>query len=501
MIDFLAEAVAARPDAVAADDGAHRWSFADLDTMAAAAAAALRGLGAGPDRTVVIEGDPSLALLAALHGAFRTGALVAPLNPRLTATERDAALAVLRPTVVLDDATLAGLGPDLLQATDAAAAALAWTDALAASPASRSASRSASPAGPSPRAATAAPGAAHEVAREPAASVLWTSGTSGTPRGVLLTEAGLRASAEASRRHLKLGPDDVWYASLSPAHVGGLALLTRAAILGSRVALRGRFSTAELDALIESGAVTHASLVPTMLLRLLDHRDGRPPPATLRLILLGGASTPRALLERALADGYPIGLTYGLTEATSQVATAPPDRVRRAPDTALPPLPGVELRIAASGEIEVRGPTVSPGLITGQPLAGADGWLATGDLGTLDDRGDLRVLGRRSSRIVSGGVTVDAHEVEAALVEHPGVAAACVVGLADESWGERVAALIVPSRAAPLDLEALQRWVDERLSAAKRPRTIRAVEALPLNANGKVDPVTVRALLASPGLP
>jgi O-succinylbenzoic acid--CoA ligase len=318
--------------------------------------------------------------------------------------------------------------------------------------------------------------------------VLWTSGTSGRPRGVSLTAANLAASAEASRERLGLGPDDRWYLGLSCAHVGGLALVVRAAALGATVVTRGMFSAEVLSALIDEGRVTHASLVPTMLIRVLDARADRPPPASLRCVLVGGARTPGSLVERALAAGFPVALTYGMTEACSQVATATPDLVRRKPDTVGPPLSGVELRVDGAGEVLVRGPAVAARYVgTDEPLTDAAGWLHTGDVGQLDGDGHLRVTGRRTDRIVTGGVNVDPAEVEDVLRGHPGLDDVSVVGLPDPVWGEVVAVAAVRRPGLypdPAELELLAR---ERLTSSKIPRRILFLDELPRNANGKVD--------------
>ena len=474
MTDFLADALASRPDQIAVSDGRRRWTFAELDRAVQARTDALREHGAGPGGAVVVESDLSLETLVTLHAAFRSGALVAPLDPRLAPRERDHALATLRPTVVVS------------------------SDAL-----TRVQGASALPPAPSP---PPVPGPHAPIA------VLMTSGTSGRARGVLLSENGFRASAEAVRRRLDLLPTDVWYASLQPSHIGGLALLLRAALLGCALEVRGRFSIDEFGRLLDEGAVTHASLVPTMLRRLLDARSGRPVPASLRALLLGGARTPADLLDRAVDAGYPVALTYGLTEATSQVATAPPDLVRRAPHTVGRPLDGVEVRIGSSGQIEIRGATLAVGVLGGERLTDDEGWLVTDDLGRLDEAGRLSIVGRRSDRIISGGVNVDPHEVEATLRRHPRVDDACVVGLPDESWGERVAALVVAAETPPQGgvtetgvastgtpealSDALLAWTSGELSAAKRPRLIRVVDRLPLNANGKVDREEARKRLS-----
>ena len=192
--------------------------------------------------------------------------------------------------------------------------------------------------------------------------------------------------------------------------------------------------------------VTHISLVPTQLLGLLDVRGGAPPPDTFRCALIGGAHAPADLIARALRVGWPVALTYGLTETTSQVATAPPSLTSEKPGTVGSALQGVDIQLGEDGEIRVRGRTLGVGYVGAgeDTLADGDGWHHTGDLGRFDADGHLWVTGRRADRIVSGGVTVDAVEVEEALRSHPAVLDACVVGVPDAEWGERVGAWIVP---------------------------------------------------------
>ena len=341
-----------------------------------------------------------------------------------------------------------------------------------------------------------------------AQAILWTSGTGGTPRGVALSFDNLREHATAVGDRLGSSTDDVWLFSLSIAHVGGLALLTRALLTGAAVFAAGSFDVNIASDLIEGRQpsraqsppgltprlVTHASLVPTQLLRLLDHRSEGPPPS-FRCALIGGAHAPADLVARALDAGWPIALTYGMTEMTSQVATAPPDRVRAKPGALGKPLGGVELKVSGDGEIAVRGATQAIGYVgSDEAMADAEGWYHTGDLGRIDDDGDLWVTGRRIDRIVSGGVTVDAVEVEQALRAHPAVLDACVVGVSDAEWGEVVGACVVPADGA-FDLDAVDEALREELSAAKRPRLWSIENELPLNANGKVDRARVKVLL------
>lgn len=448
--DVLAEAVAAGARGPALVTPARTWSYAQLSEAVDARAAALadRGVAPGVVHPVTLEADGEgiLTLLA----LWRAGAVPAPLNPRLTEVERAAAARAL------------------------------------------------------------------EGAAARAQVILWTSGTSGRPRGVALTAENLRASARGAAARLGLGPDDVWLASLSVAHVGGLALVVRSLFLGSTLAAWGRFADAAASALLDGegmpadapGPVTHTSLVPTQLLHLLDLRGDVPPPATFRCALVGGAHAPPGLVGRALDAGWPLALTYGMTEMTSQVTTATPAQVARKPGTVGRPLDGVELLVSEDGEVLVRGGTLAAGTLdapgatreggpaTGAPplarVAGPDGWYHTGDLGRLDDDGDLWITGRRSDRIVTGGTNVDPHEVEAALRGHPAILDACVVGLPDAEWGEVVAAaVVVVGEFAP---EGVGAWLHERLSAAKRPRRWLRVGALPVNANGKVERGAVRRL-------
>jgi O-succinylbenzoic acid--CoA ligase len=288
-------------------------------------------------------------------------------------------------------------------------------------------------------------------------------------------------------------------------------LITRALLIGCGLISLGRFDAGRVWEAILGGhgehlRPTHVSLVPTQLLRLLAVAGGAPPPRTLRCVLVGGAAMPRDLLMRALDLGWPLALTYGLTEATSQVATSPPEDTRRKPGSVGKPLARVEMRIAHDGEILVRGATLAAGYVGEgtDPLVDGEGWHHTGDLGRVDEDGDLWVIGRRVDRIVTGGVTVDAVEVEEALRSHPLVGDACVVGVPDATWGERVAAWIEPNSAtagSALDVDDVDAHVRLLLAAPKVPRLYHVGEGIPRNTNGKVDRTRVRAMLDAAGSP
>ena len=370
------------------------------------------------------------------------------------------------------------------------------------------------------------------------AVIVFTSGTSGLPRGAVLGHKALRASSQAHTAVFGWKDEDRWLLSLPAAHVGGLMIVVRSLMARRTIVLGGRDTGGAFDphrtlGTVARDRVTLLSVVPTMLGRLLD--AGGPPPPSLRAVLVGGAPASPALMLRARQRGWPVFATYGLTEACSQVATEASEGVDEVDSDALgapapgaagrakgagvgPPLPGVEVRIAPadavatsgspvaarSGSIQVRGSVLFDGYLgveAGAPLRrpfDADGWFDTGDLGALDESGRLWVIGRRADRILTGGENVDPAEVEAAVAEWPGATAACVVGLEDEEWGERVAAVV--ARTAGFEeaggLAGLKRHLRARLAGFKRPRCWQVVERLPAAPSGKVDRRACFRLLA-----
>ncbi|MEA2353495.1 MAG: o-succinylbenzoate---CoA ligase [Thermoleophilaceae bacterium] len=313
-------------------------------------------------------------------------------------------------------------------------------------------------------------------------TVLFTSGTTAAAKAVVLTRANHEASAIASAWNLGVAPDDRWLCVLPVHHVGGLAILWRSLIYGTTVILHERFDPGAVNAAVERGEVTLASLVPTMLRRM--RAAGLSTAGRLRALLLGGGPVPRELLEWAMKRGLPALQTYGMTETASQIATLRAEEAVTHHGSAGRPLLGVELAIGDGGEILARGPMVSAGALAD------DGWLHTGDTGHLDEDGFLHLHGRLDDVIVTGGENVQALEVEEAVLSHPAVADAAVAGRPDREWGEAVTAWVVLATHVP-DGE-LAAHCRARLASFKVPKAFVRVDELPRNAAGKV----VRARLS-----
>jgi o-succinylbenzoate---CoA ligase len=314
---------------------------------------------------------------------------------------------------------------------------------------------------------------------ERAWAVVPTSGTGGAPRLAQLSRAALGAAVAGSLDALDASAYDPWVACLSPAHIGGLLVLLRAAFTGSRVTIFDRFEPGTL--LVEAPEGAHVSLVPTMLERLVR---GGGDLTRLGTLLIGGAAIERELREAADALGGRIVTTYGSTESGGGIVYD--GRI----------FEGSQVRIAADrpdepGEIEVRGPTIMDGY-RADPRATAvaftaDGWLRTGDVGWLDAAGGLTVRGRADDAIRTGAETVWPDEVEAVLRTHPSVADVAVAGRPDPEWGEHVTAWVVPVNPQdPPALEQLREHCRDDLARFKAPRDLRVVTVLPRTPSGKV---------------
>jgi len=317
------------------------------------------------------------------------------------------------------------------------------------------------------------------------------SGSSGPPRIAMLSGANLRAAVQASAQRLPLFTDDLWLSCLPLGHIGGLSILLRCVHAGAGVRIHEGFEAELVWRELHTHPVTHISLVPAMLQRLLDASENRTPPSRLRVVLVGGAALDPGLARRALDAGWPLYVTYGMSETSSQVATG------RVPETGLEagwvgrPLKGFEVRIDdpdthGVGRIMLRGPAVmagyaNPGLKPGEGLEA--GWLPSGDLGRLSQDGELVVLGRADDILVSGGMLVHPTEVEHRLQGCPGIGVVALSARTDPTWGD----LLVAVYTGPIEPAVLRAYCRQNLESECRPRRFLRREQLPLGASGKLD--------------
>jgi O-succinylbenzoic acid--CoA ligase len=429
---WLERAASRTPGRVAIETPDAGATYAELLALARAGAARLDELGARPGERVAIALPPGLAFAQALHACLLLGAVAVPVDLRLASAERDRNAAG---AAVLVDEPLPSDGYRAL------------------------------------------PPARHDLAST--ALLVHTSGTTAAPRPVSLSYANILWSALGAGVALGTHPEERWLCAMPLSHVGGLSILLRSAIYGTTAVVHERFETGRVLAALREDGITLVSLVATTLARLLE--AGLERPSSLRCALTGGGPVSPYLVEQANHHGVPVSLTYGLTETCSQVTTTPVAEARAAGVTAGPPLFCTRLRIAGDGEILVAGPTVAASAQL------SDGWLATGDLGELDERGRLAVLGRKADTIVTGGENVAPAEVEAVIEAHPDVLEAAVVGQADERWGEIVTAWVVWRPGAEVDQPNLLEHCRGRLAPYKVPKQMKATrEPLPRTASGKL---------------
>ena len=304
------------------------------------------------------------------------------------------------------------------------------------------------------------------------ALVIATSGSTGIPKGVVLTHQALEASARATSSRLRVTNRDHWLACLPLAHIGGFSVMTKALVAGAGLTVLPGFDADAVMAAARAGA-NLVSLVPTALARI--------DPAAFRVIVLGGSRPPDDRPANAV-------VTYGMTETGSGVVY---DGV---------PLDSVQVRIAGDGEVLVRGPMLLRCYRDGSTPLDGDGWLHTNDIGGWSDDGRLRVMGRRGDLIITGGENVWPDAVERELADHPGVGQVSVAGIDDAEWGQRVVAWIVASDpAAPPSLADLRNWSNQRLPSFMAPKQLVVVNELPRTSLGKVSRQHLVDALHSPG--
>jgi O-succinylbenzoic acid--CoA ligase len=313
------------------------------------------------------------------------------------------------------------------------------------------------------------------------ALVAATSGTTGIPKGALLTAAALKASATAT--HDRLGGPGSWLLALPPHHIAGIQVLLRSLLAGSvpvAMDVSAGFNVVELPRVVRElgSGRRYTSLVAAQLAKALGHPAAAAALAELDAVLLGGGPAPRPVLDDAAAAGITVVRTYGMSETAGGCVY---DGV---------PLKGVLLRVAADGRIVIGGATLAKGYrnpVDPDPFA-EPGWFRTDDLGAVSDAGVLTVVGRADDAISTGGLTVLPQPVEAALCSHPAVSDCAVFGVTDDRLGQRVvAAIVVRDGSAAPTLDALRAQVTRTLDATAAPRELHVVDALPRRGLGKID--------------
>jgi O-succinylbenzoic acid--CoA ligase len=459
-----------RPNASALVFDGHDLCFAALDQAVDRLAATLSAAVPASGRVLagITEQTPLLALLSL--AVPRAGAAFLPLNPKLPAAQISGLLAKAGAAAVISDRP-DQTGPVLLRLDAALLSGAALT---------------AVPSFPSPLFPRAVESSIHLIVA--------TSGSTGEPKGTMLTGANLAAAVTASRQRLPIDPGDVWLGCLPLFHIGGLSVLFRCLEAGATMLLHSRFEAAAVTGDLAEGRASHISVVPAMLAQLMDQEYK--PHGRLRHVLVGGAGLPAALADRALRAGWPIRPSYGMSEAGSQVATCA-DATSWRPGLAGRPLPGLVVGTAADGRIRIRGRQVMAGYLNPDLRPGegidADGWFTSNDIGGLLDDGCLRVLGRADDMLISGGENIPPAIVEDLASHCPGVEAIGVTGRTDPVWGDLIVAVVAGS----ISEQDFLAWCHQRLPSHQRPRRMIRVDALPLTVGGKLDRTALKRLAAA----
>ena len=499
--DWLTRCTENRPEHLAVQCGQVQWSFAELDRQATRLARQLATTGIEQGNRVALLAANGLPYVAFVHALTRLGAILVPLNLRLTLEELCWQVRDVRASLLVCDENYAILATEIGLVVEQLPLATLANE--------------------SKRGETVLSELAENdvplrtlIDLSAPQAILYTSGTTGRPKGALITYGMQWWNAAGSALNLGHSLDDRWLACLPLYHIGGLSILMRSVIYGISVMVHEKFDPMIINRSIMEDSITINSLVAVMLQRMLADLDttwsGAGYPATLRCVLLGGGPAPYPLLEACVLRGIPIVQTYGLTEACSQAVTlSPADAVRKL-GSAGRPLPSVQLRImddkrqappGEPGEIFLKGPTITPGYVD-RPEATAqafqDGWFATGDIGYLDKDGYLFVLDRRADLIISGGENVYPAEIESVLQSHPGVKEAGVCGQPDSQWGQVPVAFVVPRERSTLSVEELLDYTAQKLARYKQPRAIHFTERLPHTSSGKLLRRELPRLLQTP---
>ena len=423
-------------------------TYSDYHALVGQLAASLSASGVGRGDRLALVLDKSIEYAATIMAALRLGVTACPVSTRLPAGARDEQIEQINASHVVIDAEGQPEPPDTATVAIDAKDLYSLTE----------------------KADLQAP----TLRLDQPATIIFTSGSSGRPGAVLHTLGNHYFNALGANENIPFGPNDRWLLSLPLYHVGGLAILFRAALGGGTVALPHP-DTDLKDNIFDLG-ITHLSLVPTQLFRLLQNvKDRSRLSSQLKAILLGGGPLPDRLIQKALGYDWPIIPTYGLTEMASQVTTARPGDGTLRPFNSGRLLKYRELTISGEDEILVRGETLFAGYVDGAQVSlpvDDDGWFATGDCGYFDPEQKLIVTGRKDNMFISGGENIHPEEIEDALCNLPDVIDAVVVAVDSEEYGARPVAFVLTQSGGEIDIEKILSGLAETLPRYKLPNHI-----------------------------
>ncbi len=483
-------------DRVAFTHGNDSLTYNELYSAAGAAAAYIRDSGCN---YVAMLDVSSLAAPVALFGSAWAGVAYVPINYRLSGHEIKALLARVEPALLItggDQQDDFSDRPNIHSLSRDKFLALA---------------RNGNPPGPD-----------WSLDAEDTGVLLFTSGTTGTPKAAVLRQKHLVSYILGAVEFMSAAEDDAALVCVPPYHVAGISALSSSVYSGRRVVQLPDFEPRAWLELVRQERISNAFVVPTMLARIIEtvERDGDTALPSLRSLAYGGGKMPLAVIEHAmrLFPNAEFTNAYGLTETSSTVAVLGPQDHRVAAASNYPAirrrlvsvgqaLPGVEVQIrddggtllgaGQRGEIYVRGEQVSGEYVGTGSLLDADGWFPTRDAGSMDAGGYLFLEGRADDVIVRGGENMSPGEIEDVLLEHPAVADVAIVGIPDEQWGEVVAAAVVLKSGQKADAAVLQQWVKDRMRSSRVPNVLMFWPELPYNETGKLLRRVVKAELAN----
>ncbi|EGA90673.1 2-succinylbenzoate--CoA ligase [Planococcus donghaensis MPA1U2] len=440
-----------------------QWTFCEINTIALDYAGKLSALGVNENSRVAVLAKSTPEFVFVLYGCLHLGCEIVMLNERLSSNElayqiNDAEVAFILVADVLkekvDDSRVVLFGEI----------------------------ENAKPVQFEPQ---------QQWAKNRTISIMYTSGTTGHPKGVRQTAENHFSSAVSSALNIGIAPEDVWLCAVPLFHISGFSILMRSLIYGMGVRLYEKFDADQSAEEICNGSVTHMSVVGVTLERILTSVEQASIRASDRFkaVLAGGGPIPIAYMKRAKNCGIPVLQTYGMTETSSQTTTLQVADAERKIGSAGKPLFLYEVKTEKPGEVGeilIRGPQVTPGYIGkfAEREVQQDGWLHTGDIGYLDDEGFLFVVDRRSDLIVSGGENVYPAEIEKVLSAHPAVQEVGVCGAPSDQWGEVPVAFAVLQK--EVTAEELLAYCREQLASYKVPKQLKVVESLPRNASNKL---------------